>query len=209
MKWNAYIVGCKPQGVEKNGWIEFMELERERLSFLNTCKKLFKQIQIRNPVGTASCEVRREDCKEEEGGVDQGRGSEKVFSGGWTGRWRFAEVYMQDEFYAEWVLGLDKIKMWKMKCSKFFPRRLPDLERVMKQEGEPEETVTITRVEMSETLVEEMACEEMRVIEEYKVGMQQRVRWNRNRERKDPGKISKSGLNFMTTVQDLAEERRE
>ena len=36
----------------------------------------------------------------------------------------------------------------------------------MKQEREPEETVRITRVEMSETLVEETACEEMKVVEE-------------------------------------------
>ena len=42
-----------------------------------------------------------------------------------------------------------------------------DLERVKEQEGEPEQTVTITRVEMSETLVEEMECEEMQEVVEY------------------------------------------
>ena len=44
--------------------------------------------------------------------------------------------------------------MWKLKCFKFFLRRLLELEWVTKQEGEPGETVKITRVEMSETLVE-------------------------------------------------------
>ena len=76
---------------------------------------------------------------------------------------------MRDASYAEWALGLGRIKMWKLKCFKFCLSRLLDLERVMKQEREPEETVRITRVEMSETWVEEMACEELKVVEEYKV----------------------------------------
>ena len=56
--------------------------------------------------------------------------------------WRFAEVYMEDESYAEWALGLDKIRMWKLKCFKFLSEEvILDLERVMEQEGELEETV--------------------------------------------------------------------
>ena len=86
---------------------------------------------------------------------------------------------MKDTSYAEWALGLDKKKMWKLKCFKLLLRRLLDLERVMEQqEGEPEETtVSITRVQMTETLVEEMACEEMKVVEENEEGTKQRVRW--------------------------------
>ena len=45
------------------------------------------------------------------------------------------------------------------------------------QEGELEETVRKIRVETSETLVRKFACEEMNVVEEYRAGMQQRVRW--------------------------------
>ena len=67
---------------------------------------------------------------------------------------RFAEVHMKDESFAEWAPGLDLTKVWKLICFKFFLRTLLDLERVMKQEREPEEAVRITVVEMSETMVE-------------------------------------------------------
>ena len=82
-----------------------------------------------------------------------------------------------DASHAEWALCLDKLKMWTLKCFKFFLRKLLDLERAMEQEGELEETVIITRVEVTETLMEEMACEEMQVVEEYKEGTKQKVRW--------------------------------
>ena len=98
-----------------------------------------------------------------------------VLNFGKNAGWRFADVYMKDASFAEWALGLDKIKMWKLECFKFFLRRLLDLERVTEQEGEPEETVKTTRVGVNETLVEEMACEEMKV-EEYKEGTKQKVR---------------------------------
>ena len=126
----------------------------------------------------------QEDGKEAKESI-KGRDAEELFPGGkWTAgcsqlrevRGRFAEVHMKDASCAEWALGLGKIKMWKLKWCKFFLRRLLDLERVMEQEGEPEETVKITRVEMSQTLVEEMACEEMKVVE-GKEGTKQRVRW--------------------------------
>ena len=71
---------------------------------------------------------------------------------------RFAEVYMNDASHAALALGLDKIS-----C-KFFL------------------TVRITRVEMSETLVEEMACEEMKVVEECEAGTKQSVRWADNED---------------------------
>ena len=46
----------------------------------------------------------------------------------------------------------------------------------MEKEGGPEQTVKVTRVEMSETLVEEMACEEMKVVDKYNEGTKQRIR---------------------------------
>ena len=39
--------------------------------------------------------------------------------------------------------------MWKLKCFKFFLKRLLDLERVLEQDGEP-----VTRVEVSGALVQ-------------------------------------------------------
>ena len=39
---------------------------------------------------------------------------------------------------------------------------------MMEQEGGPEEAVKITRVEVSETLVEDRLSEEMKVVGEYK-----------------------------------------
>ena len=69
----------------------------------------------------------------------------------------------------------------------------------MKQEGEPEETVRITRVEMSETLVEEMACEEKKVVEERRVGAQQRVRWS-DMAQEQEGKEEESGENQRECV---------
>ena len=78
-----------------------------------------------------------------------------------------------------------------------------DLEQVTKQEGEPEETVKITRVEMSETLVEEMAWEEQKVVEKCRVGAHQREfvgqTWKRNRKgsKEKLGKASGSGPDFM------------
>ena len=66
-------------------------------------------------------------------------------------------MYLRHLSHGEWALGLNKPLMWKMKCFKFFLRRLSDRKRVLQQEKEQEETVRITRVEMSENLVEEMA----------------------------------------------------
>ena len=58
--------------------------------------------------------------------------------------------------------------MWKLKCFEFFLKRLADLERVLQQEEQLEE-VNISRVEMCESLMEEMAAEEQEVMEECKV----------------------------------------
>ena len=65
--------------------------------------------------------------------------------------------------------------MWKLKCFKFFLKRLADLDRLLQQEESLEHN--ITRVEMCEGLTEEMAAEEQQAVEEYtKVG-KQRIRW--------------------------------
>ena len=46
---------------------------------------------------------------------------------------RFAEVYMKDASYAEWALGFDKIKMWKLECFKLSLRcRKDELEETVK-----------------------------------------------------------------------------
>ena len=85
----------------------------------------------------------------------EGSGPNGVFDFGKYEGQTFAAVYMKDRSYAEWTLKQDKCRTWKLKCFKFFLWSLSDLERVLKREWEPEE----------------MAQEEMRVLEEH------RVRW--------------------------------
>ena len=63
--------------------------------------------------------------------------------------WRFGEVYICHPTYGEWAV----------ECFKFFLKRLADLDRLLQQE-ESLEQVNITRVEMREGLMEEMAAEE-------------------------------------------------
>ena len=76
----------------------------------------------------------------------------------------------------EWAVDQAKPKMWKLKCFKFFLKRLADLDRLLQQE-ESLEQENITRVEMCEGLTEEMAAEEQQAVEEcMKVG-KQRIRW--------------------------------
>ena len=78
--------------------------------------------------------------------------------------------------YGEWAVDQAKPKMWKLKCFKFSLKRLTDLDRLLQQE-ESLELVNITRVEMCEGLMEEMAAEEQQAVEEcMKVG-KQRIRW--------------------------------
>ena len=66
--------------------------------------------------------------------------------------------------------------MWKLKCFKFFLMRLADLAGVLQRE-ESLEQVNITRVEMCEGLMEEMAAEEQQAVEECKKVGKQRIRW--------------------------------
>ena len=90
--------------------------------------------------------------------------------------WRFGDVYICHPTHGEWATDQPKPKMWKLKCFKFFVKRLADLERVLQKEERREE-VNITRVEMCENLMEEMAVEEQEVMQECKMAEKQRVSW--------------------------------
>ena len=72
-------------------------------------------------------------------------------------------------------LSKTKPKMWKLKCFKFFLMRLADLDRVLQRE-ESLEQVNITRVEMCEGLMEEMAAEEQQAVEESRMVRKQGCR---------------------------------
>ena len=93
-------------------------------------------------------------------------------------------MYICHPTYGEWAVEQAKPKMWKLKCFKFFLMRLADLDRVLQRE-ESLEQVNITRVEMCEGFMEEMAAEEQQVVEECrKVGKhecrkvgKQGIRW--------------------------------
>ena len=90
--------------------------------------------------------------------------------------WRFGDVHICHPTYGEWAVEQAKPKMWKLKCFKFFLKRLADLDRLLQQE-ESLEQVNITRVEMCEGLMEEMAAEEQQAVEECKKVGKQRIRW--------------------------------
>ena len=110
----------------------------------------------------------------------EGRGPDGVFNFGKYEGQTFAAVYLKDESNAEWAVKQYKCWKWKLKCFKFFQKRLSDLERVMKREKEPEEKARMTR---AECLAEEMFQEERKVVEEHRVRWadvdkdSERVRW--------------------------------
>ena len=49
--------------------------------------------------------------------------------------WRFGDVYICHPTYGGWATDELKPKTWKLKCFKFFLKRLSDLERVLQKEG--------------------------------------------------------------------------
>ena len=57
----------------------------------------------------------------------EGRPNDVLNFGKYEGR-TFAAVYLRDPSSVEWVISQDKCRMWKLKCFKFFLRRLSDLE---------------------------------------------------------------------------------
>ena len=106
----------------------------------------------------------------------QGSGPGDILNFGMYEGWRFGDVYICHPTCGEWAFDQAKPKMWKLKCFKFFRKRLADLDRLLQQE-ESLEQVNITRVEMCGGLMEEMAAEEQQAVEEcMKVG-KQRIRW--------------------------------
>ena len=102
----------------------------------------------------------------------QGSGPSDILNFGMYEGWRFGDVCICQPAYGEWAVEKAKPKMWKLKCFKFFLMRLADLDRVLQRE-ESLEQVNVTRVEMCEGLMEEMAAEEQQAVEECrKVGKQ-------------------------------------
>ena len=59
----------------------------------------------------------------------EGRGPDGVFNFGKYEGQTFAAVYLKDQSYAEWAVKQDKCWKWKLKCIKFFQKRLSDLEK--------------------------------------------------------------------------------
>ena len=106
----------------------------------------------------------------------QGSGPGDILNFGMYEGWRFGDVYICHPTYGEWAVEQTKPKMWKLKCFKFFLNRLADLDRLLQQE-ESLEQVNITRVEMCEGLMEEMAAEEQQAVEECKNVGKQRIGW--------------------------------
>ena len=74
----------------------------------------------------------------------QGSGPGDILNFGMYEGWRFGDVYICHPTYGEWAVDHTKPKMWKLKCYKFFLKRLADLERVLQQEERME--VKIARV---------------------------------------------------------------
>ena len=106
----------------------------------------------------------------------QGSGPGDTLNFGMYEGWRFGDVYICHPTYGEWAVDQAEPKMWKLKCFKFFLKRLADLERLLQQE-ESLEKVNITRVEMCDGLVEEMVAEEEQSVEECTKAEKQRIRW--------------------------------
>ena len=67
---------------------------------------------------------------------------------------RCGDVHIVHFTHAEWAVNQAEPKMWKLKCFKFFLKRLADLDRLLQQE-ESLEQVNITWVEIFEGLTEE------------------------------------------------------
>ena len=98
----------------------------------------------------------------------QESGPNDILNFGMYEGWRFGDVYICHPTYGEWAVEQTKPKMWKLKCFKFFLMRLADLDRVLQRE-ESLEQVNITRVEMCEGLMEEMAAEEQQAVQESRM----------------------------------------
>ena len=117
----------------------------------------------------------------------EGGGPDAVFNFGKYEGQTFAAAYLKDLYYAEWASKQDK---WKLESFKDFILRLSNLERVMKRERGPEET---ERVIEAECMVEEMAREEVKVVEKH------RVRW--------ADVVEDSEVERVVTIEEREEQR--
>ena len=101
---------------------------------------------------------------------------------------------VRDGGYGERATDQPKPEMWKLKCFKFFLKRLSHLERVLQKE-EKQEEVNIVRVEMCESLMEEVAAEEQQVVEECEVAERQSAMdgYGGRSDRRKRGRSGKSG----------------
>ena len=99
-------------------------------------------------------------------------GPEDVLDCGIHSGRKFEDVYLDHKSYVKWVLELGQPHMWSLRCFRYFLKRLMDLERTLKGGRDQEQRMREERLEMSESLVEEMALEERNVVEDF-----ERVRW--------------------------------
>ena len=83
---------------------------------------------------------------------------------------KFEDVYLHHESYVKWVLELKHPHMWSSRCFRYFLMRLMDLERILKGGREQDQKMREARLEMSESLVEEMALEEENLVEYTSTG---------------------------------------
>ena len=127
----------------------------------------------------------------------QGSGPNDILNFGMYEGWRFGDVYICHPTYGEWAVEQTKPKMWKLKCFKFFLMRLADLDRVLQQE-ESLEQVNITRVEMCEGLMEEMAAEEQQAVQESRMVRKQGCR-----------KVGKQGIRWADMEENQIEIDKE
>ena len=85
---------------------------------------------------------------------------------------KFEDVYLDHKSYVKWVLELGQPHMWTLRCFRYFLKRLMNLEWTLKEGRDQEQRMREERLEMSESLVEEMALEEKNMVDDFK-----RVRW--------------------------------
>ena len=111
---------------------------------------------------------------------------------------KFEDVYLDHESYVKWVLHF---LVW-----------LTDLERTLKRRGEQDKKVREARLEMSGSLVEEMASEGKNVVEEFKRAAdleEEEQDWRCEQTAEREGAESKSEAAETSTETQAAEDRQE
>ena len=82
---------------------------------------------------------------------------------------------MKDPSYAQWARTIEKPKGCNLKCFKIFVKRFLELEQAMQRESEGE-AAKVEMMEANKNLIEEMASEERKVVEECRAAIGQKVR---------------------------------